>query len=225
MGSRKDDKTKKRTPGEEHELGDDLFGDDLLTYEINGVKTRVHLRKHPNISRGKIDQFNKIRYGSSEEGTSGCNLLLLPHHFVPLITPATLPGQVTQKPPSPLVLTQNEIFDHIMSLSEQELRNHDGRPAKADRNEMFFRPDNPSSPKSPQRQRKKKVQLDATSGSESGMVMMGDLKDVIRFGVSFKDDAYGVQDDEDLVDDAILHDDNLQKYDFIKQRRGGVTKL
>lgn len=217
---------RRTTPGEQHEESDDLFGDDMVTYEIDGVKTKIHLRKHPDISREKIDIFNKIRFGSSEEDTVSCNLLLLPSHFIPLITPPTLPGQVTQKPPSPLELNQTQIFKHIMSLDEHQLRPHGERQAGADRNDIFFRLGNPPSPKS-LRQRKKKVQLNmnSTSASDDSPMMMGGI-DLNKFGVSFKDDLYGVQDDEDIVDEAILNDGSLQTYDFIQhQRRGAVTKV
>lgn len=224
----------RRTPGEEHEVTDDLYDDDQITFEIDGVKTKTRLRKNPHISREKIDHFNHVRFGVSHEGTNICNLLLLPGHFIPFITPPTLPGQVTQKPPSPLVLTQKEIFDHIMSLDAHQLFQQSERQAAADRNDIFFRIGNPPSPKS-FRQRKKKVQLNTltTMNSISGdsadsPLLLGSLsmsEKTNPFGVSFKDDVYGVQDDEDVVDEAILHDDSLQKYDFIKQRRGGVTKV
>lgn len=224
----------RRTPGEVHETNDDLFDDDQITYEIDGIKTKTRLRKNPHISREKIDHFNEVRFGVTHEGTNSCNLLLLPSHFIPLITPPTLPGQVTQKPPSPLVLTQKQIFDHIMSLDADKLFRQSERLAEADRNAIFFRIGNPPSPKS-FRQRKKKVQLNAlntinsiSADSTDSPLMMGSLsmsEKTNHFGVSFKDDVYGVQDDEDAVDEAILHDDSLQKYDFIKQRRGGITKV
>lgn len=220
IGNRKRDK-KNRTPGEEHEIGDDLFNDDLVTYEINGIKTKVHLGKHPTFSREKIDCFNRLRYGTCEDGTSANNLLLLPQHFVPLITPPTLPGQLTQKPPSPLVLTQNQIFDHVMSLSEDQLKQGAERTLEIERNEIFFHHVEPSSPKHT-RTRKNKSKPTTGVNEESDQSLSADelgfhdSASDTKFTVSFKDDVYGVRDDEDLVDEAMQHENSLQGYDFIK---------
>ena len=233
IGNRKRDKAN-RTPGEDHELGDDLFGDDLVTYEINGIKTKVHLGKHPTFSREKIDCFNRLRYGTSEEGTSAHNLLLLPQHFVPLITPPTQPGQLAQKPASPLVLTQNQIFDHVMSLSEEQLKQGVEHSIEADRNEIFFHHVEAAAAKTAReaareaaRARKKRAKASAANlgNEESDQSLSADemgFKDSaadLRFTVSFKDDVYGVRDDEDLVDDAMQHENSLQSYDFIKQAK------
>lgn len=231
IGHRKRDKAL-RTPGEEHELRDDLFNDDLVTYEINGVKTKVHLGKHPTFSREKIDCFNRLRYGTSEEGTSDNTLLLLPQHFIPLITPPTQPGQLAQKPPSPLVLTQNQIFDHVMSLTEEQLKQGVERTIEADRDAIFFHHVEASTAKAAReaareaaRARKRRAKASASlnlGNEESDQSLSADemgFKDStsdLRFTVSFRDDMYGMRDDEDLVDDALQHENSLQGYDFIK---------
>jgi hypothetical protein len=131
-----------RTPGDEHAHGDDVYQDDIVTYEINGVKSRIHLRKHPTFSREKIEHFNKVRYGSSEEGTSGYNLLLLPRHLVAYITPPPpSAGQPVDPPPSPLTLAQQEIFDHIMSLHNEDILRGEEHTLEDDRNDIFFHHD------------------------------------------------------------------------------------
>lgn len=223
LGLRKRDNLP-RTPGEEHEIGDDLFNDDLVTYEMNGVKTKVHLRKHPTFSREKIDCFNRLRYGASEDGTSAHTLLQLPQHFIPLITPPTLPGKPAPKPPSPLVLTQNQIFDHVMSLSEEQLKQGVERTIEAERNAIFFNhvEATAASPKATRR-RRKKTKAAASLNEESDQSLTGDdlgFRDSVsdaRFSVSFKDDVYGVKDDEDMVDEAMQHENSLQGYDFLRQ--------
>ena len=219
LGSRKHDKSV-RTPGDHLELGDDLFGDDLLTYEIDGIKTRVHLNKRPEISREKVEHFNRVRHGSSVDGSSAYNLLLLPKHFIPLITPPTLPGQVLQKPPSPLVLTQRQMFDHIMSLSVDELLRASELSAEAERNNLFFHHESP--PFSPQQ---RSGMMDSTGSLQSGS-LKGSLDSTGgsfrvgspsgKAGVSFRDEVYGLKDDEDIEDGGGA---SLQNYDFIKSKK------
>jgi hypothetical protein len=218
--------------------GDSMFKDDLITYEINGVKTKVHLRKNPTFSREKIEFFNRLRYGSGADGSSSNTLLLLPQCFVTYITPKTLSGQVAQHPPSPLTLPQKEIFDHIMSLSMEELTYSAADLTQRDRNDMFLNA--PSSPSAkPRRQRKKKNGTAGSSLEDSGFSPLGkeSLAEFTlgsdeegggmgsRFGVSFKDDAYGVKDDEDEADGGGMHTDTLQGYDFTKPKRRNAATL
>jgi hypothetical protein len=228
------------TPGEDWDV-DSMFKDDLITYEINGVKTKVHLRKNPTYSREKIEFFNRLRYGSSAEGTSSNTLLMLPQCFVAYITPKTLPGQVTQLPPSPLTLPQKEIFDHIMSLSMEELSYNAGDVAQRDRNDLFLNmPVSPTSPK--RRHRKKRGGTGLSSLDESGFSPMGQegLGEFTlgsdeegggggsRFGVSFKDDVYSVKVDDNEEGHAGgvgLHLDTLQGYDFTKPKRRNAATL
>lgn len=227
------------TPGEEHWQGDDLFKDDLMTYEIDGVKTKVHLRKHPEMSRQKIDHFNRVRYGSTADGTSSYNLLLLPQYFVDHITPITAPGQVTQKPPSPLVLSQQEIFDKIMSLSLEQLFFTAGNVAERERNELFFNPQSPSnSPQRQRRNRKKRFEgheddafspsgKDGSLAEFSRITEEDGLASTSRYGVSFKDEIYHPRDvEKDREDeneegerDEGAAAESLQAYDFVKKRR------
>jgi hypothetical protein len=217
-----------------------MFKDDLITYEINGIKTKVHLRKNPTYSREKIEFFNRMRYGSSADGTSTNTLLMLPQCFVAYITPKTLQGQVAQHPPSPLTLPQKEIFDHIMGLSMEELMYNAGDVAQRDRNDMFLNA--PSSPASPKRRhRKKKGGTGQSSLDESGFSPMrreslgeftlgSDEEGAAgsKFGVSFKDDVYSVKVDEDEAGQAGgggLHLDTLQGYDFTKPKRRNAATL
>jgi hypothetical protein len=101
---------------------DDFFDDHVLTYELNGVKTRVNtMRSDCHITREKIELFNEIRYGQNytrcnpNEDTSTELLILLPRPLqYELITKHKLtPSQVL---PSPTVLTQNQIFHYIMNV-------------------------------------------------------------------------------------------------------------
>ena len=208
-----------------------------MTYEIEGVKTKVHLRKHPEMSRQKIDHFNRVRYGSTADGTSAYNLLLLPQYFVEHITPITAPGQVLQKPASPLVLSQHEIFDKIMSLSVQQLFFNAGNVAERERNELFFNP-LPASPTSPNRQRRNRNKRQdgledsafSPSGKAGSLAEFSHITDedglgsTSRFGVSFKDDIYHVQSDEEEDKEKVGEAGgagalSLQAYDFPKKRR------
>lgn len=228
---------------------DDMYRDDLITYEINGVKARVHLRKNPTLSREKIDHFNRVRYGSSADGSSEYTLLPLPEHFIAFITPPTPPGQVTRKPLSPLTLTQREIFDHIMSLSLEEITRSSAGAAERERNEIFFshQPSETNGAGSPPRTRRRRRQQPrgAAGGTvgerdgESGFSPMDPLDSTGffsasedeedgkggRFGVSFRDAAYKVRDEEDDVDAGLEHADSLQGYDFVAKRRNARPTL
>jgi hypothetical protein len=226
------------TPGEEHRHGDEIFKDDLMTYEINGIKMKVHLRKHPTFSREKIDHFNRVRYGSSADGSHSFNLLPLPQHLVTFIMPDTPAGQMARKPESPLTLSQNQIFDHIMTLTMEEILANDAGAAERARNDLFFYPQ-PSSPSGSPKQRRRRKTKGATEGDGDGFSQSGkgdcsllyssasdsDGESRNRVGVSFRDDAYGVQDEEDDVDEAVLHTDSLQGYDFVRQRRNAASML
>ena len=274
--------THTHAPGTAHTQEDNLYKDDLMTYEINGIKTKVHLRKNPQLSREKIDHFNRIRYGSSSDGSDTHNLLLLPSYFVSYLTPPTLPGQITQSPISPLELNQTQIFDYIMSKSIEELVFTTENSIQRERNEMFFDPlcSPISSPTAStgggaaQRRRNRRNRISSSQNEDSlyspsklssadeftylsddergirgGIVSqegrergggrgkgsgtnvwndqakagegLAGIK-MNRFGVSFKDQVYTVEDEEDLVDHAVTagtEKNNLQNYDFVKTKK------
>jgi len=165
-----------RTPGDIAEEGDDFFGDDIMTYEINGKMMKVRLRKQPLLTRKKVEMFNRARYGTSENGSSQDTLLLLADHFQPLFVPPTTQGQLREKVPTPFSLDQQQLFDHILATSEAELTTRKVDVADEERNNMFF----------------------AHARAESPTAQR-------RVNFSAKDGLYGFVDDDEEVADEALH--------------------
>ena len=232
-----------KTPGERNEELDRFFNDNLITYEINGKFTKINTKKHPNVSKLKIDYFSKVRYGSSVEGTSQCTLLLLPRHIQHgLINPPDLTDTSGTKAHlqaakrSPLVVTQQQLFDHIMSCAEYELMGP-VQHAETDRPEfqdLFLHTvgtGGGSSPgSSPTRDKAKQG-----AGQPGQPEQPGRPGKLNRFGYSEKDDVYGFADASDKVAESGMrlhsggHDDafdsadeqelaNLQEYSFPRRR-------
>jgi hypothetical protein len=128
------------TPGEQLEQLDDLFLDDLLTYELDGKMHKTNTRKHPKISKAKIELFNRVRYGSSETGSTIANLLQLPTCCLSIfVAPQTgLPGEQPPKPKSPTLVDQRALFAHIVALSDEQLVVRETQTPEQERNSLFL---------------------------------------------------------------------------------------
>lgn len=192
------------TPGERLEQLDDLFLDDLLTYELDGKMHKTNTRKHPEISKTKIELFNRVRYGSSETGSTIANLLQLPNCCLSIfIIPQTTDPeeQPPSKPKSPTAVDQRALFAHIMALSEQQLVVREAQTPEQERNSLFLFADHSSSSYSDRV---------PGLGSSSGPLNIGDDD---SSSVGFSASIGGGSASCDFEDDDLsLHD-----YDYIKK--------
>lgn len=188
------------TPGEQLEQLDDLFLDDLLTYELDGKMHKTNTRKQPNISKAKIELFNRVRYGSSETGSTIANLLQLPTCCLSIfVVPHTgLPGEQPPKPKSPTSVDQPALFAHIVALSDEQLVVRETQTPEQERNSLFLL--------FADRDRDRGVIGSSSAmGSFSGPLNIGDDDSV---GFSASDGGGSVGD----FDDLSLHD-----YDYTRK--------
>jgi len=180
------------TPGEQLEQLDDLFLDDLLTYELDGKMHKTNTRKHPKISKAKIELFNRVRYGSSQTGSTIANLLQLPTCCLSIfVVPHTgLPGEQPPKPKSPTSVDQRTLFAHIVALSDDQLVVRETQTPEQERNSLFLFADR------------------GVIGSSSGIGSFSGPGDDDSVGFSASDGGGSVGDFDDM---------SLQDYDYTRK--------
>ena len=187
------------TPGEQLEQLDDLFLDDLLTYELDGKMHKTNTRKHPKISKAKIELFNRVRYGSSQTGSTIANLLQLPTCCLSIfvVPHSGLPGEQPPKPKSPTSVDQRALFAHIVALSDQQLVVRETQTPEQERNSLFLFADRDLPVGA--------IGSSSGMGSFSGPLNIGDDDSV---GFSASDGGGSVGDFDDM---------SLQDYDYTRK--------